>query len=162
MGCARSEPRWISRTVVLTIHADQIRQHGGALGLRDPGLLESALGRAVQRWHYESGADLCALAAAHGVGLAKNHAFLDGNKRTAFQVMYVFLGLNGLRIDAAEPEVVLLMFDVAGSKTGEQELAEWLRHHTGPRCNGNSGRSSGIARSQRRAPACRSLAAEGT
>ncbi len=64
--------------------------------------------------------------------MAKNHAFLDDNKRTAFQVMYVFLGLNGLRIDAAEPEVVLLVFDVAGSKTGEQELAEWLRHHTGP------------------------------
>ena len=78
-------------------------------------------------------ADLCALAAAYGVGLAKNHAFLDGNKRTAFQVMYVFLGLNGLRIDAAEPEVVLLMFDVASGETGEEALAEWLRHRAGPR-----------------------------
>jgi death-on-curing protein len=119
----------VSRAAVRAIHADQIREHGGSLGLRDAGLLESALERPRHRWHYEPTSDLMRLAAAYGYGLARNHAFIDGNKRVAFQVMYVFLGLNGYRISAPEPEVVAIMLSVADGRTDEQALADWLRAH---------------------------------
>ena len=127
------EPRWLSETVVLTVHADQIREHGGSLGLRDGGLLDSALSRPRNRFAYESGSDLCDLAASYGFGIARNHPFVDGNKRVAFQAMYVFLGLNGLRIDAPEEEVVGLMLALASGGLEEPELASWLRDHTSPR-----------------------------
>lgn len=130
MSSEPSAPRWAPRTVVQAIHADQIRQHGGSLGLRDEGLLESALLRPQNRWNYETDTDLAAIAAAYGFGLARNHAFIDGNKRVAFQVMYVFLGLNGHRIVATEPEVVTLMMGVAAGTVGEVTLAGWLRNHT--------------------------------
>lgn len=134
MNSAHPEPRWINRTIIQAIHADQIRQHGGNLGLRDRGLLESALQRAPNRWYYDNTtADLCTLAAAYGFGFAKNHAFIDGNKRVAFQAMYVFLGLNHLRIVASEPEVVHLMLGVADGSIDERHLAEWLKEHTEPR-----------------------------
>jgi len=119
----------VSRAAVRAIHADQIREHGGSLGLRDAGLLESALERPRHRRHYEPTSDLMRLAAAYGYGLARNHAFIDGNKRVAFQVMYVFLGLNGYRISAPEPEVVAIMLSVADGRTDEQALADWLRAH---------------------------------
>src|SRR5690606_24322267 len=90
-----SEPRWLTRRVVLTLHRLQIEEHGGTLGLRDDGLLDSALARPHQKHAYEPESDLVTLAAAYGFGLAKNHAFIDGNKRVAFVAMYVFLGLNG-------------------------------------------------------------------
>ena len=124
------EPRWVGRTLVLAIHADQIRQHGGSLGLRDGGLLESALERPRNRRLYERGADVTRIAAAYGYGLARNHAFVDGNKRVAFQVMYVFLGLNGYLIDATEADVVTLMLGVAEGSVEEEPLADWLRGHT--------------------------------
>ncbi len=115
----RPEPRWLSVAVVRAIHADQVRQHGGHLGVRAAALLESALERA----------DLCDVAAAAGYGIARNHPFVDGNKRVAFQVMYVFLGLNGLRIIAAEPEVVGIMVRVAAGAASEADLVGWLRAH---------------------------------
>ncbi len=130
MSTERPELRWLIQPVVLAIHADQIRQHGGNLGLRDRGLLESALARAPNRWHYDSAADLQNLAATYGFGLANNHPFIDGNKRTAFMAMVVFLGLNGFRLVATEPEVVELMLDVAGGKCDETTLGEWLRLHS--------------------------------
>lgn len=129
----RPEPRWVRRTVVLAIHADQVRRHGDSLGVRDEGLLDSALERTPNCWHYDPGADLAALAAAYGAGIAKNHPFVDGNKRTAFQIMYVFLGLNDLRLVADEPDVVALMLDVAGGGLNESELADWLRARAEPR-----------------------------
>jgi death-on-curing protein len=129
----RREPRWLTPNMVLAIHADQLHQHGGAIGLRDQGLFESALQRPQHRWQYDPKADLCFLAAAYGIGLAKNHAFVDGNKRIPFQAMYVFLGLNGLRIVADELEVVSLMVATAGEVVEEDHLAEWLRQHTHPR-----------------------------
>ena len=125
----REEPRWVSRAVVHAIHVDQIRQHGGSLGLRDEGLLDSALERPRNRWRYDPGSDLARIAAAYGYGLARNHPFVDGNKRVAFQVMYVFLGLNGYRIEAAEPDVVRLVLGVAAGSIEEEPLAEWLRDH---------------------------------
>jgi death-on-curing protein len=125
----RQEPRWVPRRAVDAIHADLIRVHGGSFGVRDEGLLESALNRPRQRWTYDPDADLAACAAAYVVGIAKNHACVDGNKRTAFQVMYVFLGLNGLRLVADEREVVALMLDVATSVLDEAALAAWVRAH---------------------------------
>ena len=127
------EPCWVSRSVVRAIHVDQIRQHGGSFGLRDQGLLESALERPRNRWHYEPDADLIRIASAYGFGLARNHAFVDGNKRVTFQVMYVFLGLNGYRIGATESEVVTFMLGVADGSVEEEALADWLRDHVRPR-----------------------------
>jgi death-on-curing protein len=92
-------------------------------------LLESALDRPKNRYYYDPTADLAVLGAAYAVGIAKNHAFVDGNKRTAFQVMYTFLGVNGLRIEASETAVVRLMVDVATGNIDEAELANWCRAH---------------------------------
>ena len=119
--------RWLARRVVLTLHRLQIEEHGGTLGLRDSGLLDSALARPSQKHAYEPESDLATLAAAYGFGLAKNHAFIDGNKRVAFVAMYVFLGLNGYDLDAPEPEVVTVMESVAASTMDEAALADWLR-----------------------------------
>ena len=128
-----TEPRWLSLAVVRAIHSDQVREHGGSAGLRDAGLLESALARPVNRFQYEEDPDLCDLAAAYGFGIARNHPFVDGNKRVAFQAMYVFLGLNGLRIGAAEEEVVDLILRLARGELDEEDLAGWLRDHVSPR-----------------------------
>jgi death-on-curing protein len=125
-----SEPRWLPSTVVQAIHADQIKQHGGAFGLRDQGLLDSALQRAPNHWRYNPSVDLLLLAALYAVGLAQNHPFIDGNKRTAFQAMYVFLGLNGLRMSASEMDVVRLMREVASGIIKEDDLASWLKENT--------------------------------
>lgn len=125
-----SEPRWLTSTVLLAIHTDQIEAHGGSFGVRDRGLLQSALDRPRNRSHYEPDSDLCLLAAAYGFGIAKNHPFVDGNKRVAFQAMYVFLGLNGLRIEAREEEVVAIMLALASGEVDEAGLSSWLRAHT--------------------------------
>lgn len=125
-------PRWLSRAMVLAMHANQIDHHGGSLGLRDIGLLESALERPRHRLHYDHKADLLNLAAAYGFGLVDSSVFNGGNKRIAFQAMYVFLGLNGLSIEADEPAVVTIMLGVAAGEVSEQDLAEWLREHTAP------------------------------
>jgi death on curing protein len=116
--------------MIRAIHTSQVQEHGGSLGLRDQGLLGSALDRPRNRFHYESEADLFDLAAAYGFGLARNHPFVDGNKRVAFQAMYVFLGLNGLRIEAEETEVVRLILALASGELSEPELADWLRQNT--------------------------------
>ena len=122
-----AEPVWLNRTILEALHADQIREHGGQLGLRDLGLLESALARAQHVWTYEPSTDLPALAAEYGFGLAKNHAFVDGNKRIAFVAMNVFLILNGWEIDAPEPEVVATILRVAEGEMDRTALAAWLR-----------------------------------
>jgi death-on-curing protein len=127
------EPRWVSRAVVDAIHADQISQHGGAVGVRDEMALFSALDRAPNRWHLAPHSELAELAAAYAVGIARNHPFVDGNKRTAFQTMFVFLGLNGLRIVAPQPEIVTLFRDVAAGSVDEAALSEWLRSRSEPR-----------------------------
>jgi len=122
-----TEPTWLTRTIVEALHADQVREHGGQSGLRDLGLLESALARPQHRWTYESKVDLQSLAAEYGFGLAKNHPFLDGNKRIAFVAMNVFLILNGLEIETSEADVVATMVGVAEGRIDESELATWLR-----------------------------------
>ena len=127
------EPRWLAVVHILAIHSDQIRAHGGSLGLRDRSLLESALDRPRNRLRYEPDSDLPALAAAYGFGLANNHPFDDGNKRVAFQSMYLFLGLNGFRIEAPEEEVVAVVRSLASGDVDESGLADWLRQHITPR-----------------------------
>jgi len=128
-----TEPRWLARLHILAVHSDQIQAHGGSLGLRDRGLLESALERPRNRFHYEPTSDLPSLAASYGFGIAKNHPFVDGNKRVAFQAMYLFLGLNGLRIDASEEEVVPTTLSLASGDLDGPGLAAWLRDHVTPR-----------------------------
>ena len=126
------EPRWLAVVHLLAIHSDQIQAHGGSLGLRDRGLLEAALERPRNRLHYEPDSDLPALAAAYGFGLANNHP-VDGNKRVAFQSMYLFLGLNGFRVDAPEEEVVDVVLSFASGDVDESDLADWLRQRITPR-----------------------------
>lgn len=127
------EPRWLSRRTLEAVHRELIQEHGGAYGVRDEGLIESALARPRNRLAYADAAvDLADLAAAYGYGLARNHGFVDGNKRAAFMGMYVFTGLNGFEIDAPEPEVVRLMEGVAGGEMSEPKLAGWIREHLAP------------------------------
>ena len=121
-----AEPRWLTREQIEAIHQEQLREHGGSPGVRDEGLLQSAMNRARNKFVYGE-TDLAVLAAAYAFGIAKNHAFVDGNKRTAFQATYVFLGLNGLDLDAAEPEVVDVMNRLASGKLTEAAFADWLR-----------------------------------
>jgi death-on-curing protein len=123
------EPRWLTRSIVQAIQADQVRQHGGSPGLRDEGLLESALDRPINKLRYEPESDLSKIAAAYGFGLVRNHPFVDGNKRVAFQAMYVFLGLNGFRLEADETEVVTLVLSLAAGDIDEAALTDWLRNH---------------------------------
>lgn len=121
------EPRWVPRRVVDAAHLDQLREHGGLPGVRDNNALEAALARARQKWHYQPEIDLAALAAAYAFGLAKAHAFSDGNKRTAFLAAMIFLGLNGRDLDATEEEVVTMMVSLAAGHLDEDALAAWMR-----------------------------------
>lgn len=116
----------MDRAVVGVIHHDQLQQHGGGYGVRDEGLIESALARPRNKWAYEPSSDLATLAAAYGYGLTKNHPFVDGNKRVAFMVMYTFLGLNGCELNAREEEVVTVMRELAAGDRTEAALASWL------------------------------------
>ena len=124
-----AEPTWISATIAQFIHDDQIAAHGGAYGLLNAGMLESALARPLNLYSYQQ-ADLFSLAAAYGYGIAKNHAFIDGNKRTAFMVMFTFLQVNGWRLVVPEPEVVVTMQQVADGTVTESLLANWLRENS--------------------------------
>jgi death-on-curing protein len=120
-----SEPIWISETVALAIHEDQIAQHGGRAGLRDENLLSASLARPRHLYTYGE-PTIFELAAAYGYGLAKNHPFVDGNKRTAFMVLYTFLGLNGYSLEVPEREVVGMMEGVAADEKSQDVLAGWL------------------------------------
>jgi len=124
------EPGWLSRAVIGIIHTNQIREHGGSFGVREEGLIESALDRLRNKWAYEEGVDLADLAAAYGYGLVKNHGFVDGNKRVAFMTVYTFLGVNDHELDVSEPEVVQVMLDLAASNLTEPEFAAWIRAHS--------------------------------
>lgn len=120
--------RWISRQALELLHGESLAEHGGAPGLRDEGLLESALARPINLAAYEE-PDVAALAACYGVGLAKNHAFVDGNKRAAFLSVGLFLALNGYRLKATQVEATLTMLSVAASEIDEERFAEWIRTH---------------------------------
>ena len=128
-----AEPRWVDRIVVDAVHLDLVREHGGLHGTRDEDALESALARPRRRWEYDEDSDLTAMAAAYGFGLARDLPYDDGNKRIAFVVMGVFLGLNGSRLRAHEEEVVAVMLELAAGTLSEDALAQWVRTHSAAR-----------------------------
>jgi death-on-curing protein len=121
-----SEPVWLPVDLVLSIHDEQLREFGGPPGLRDRGLLESALARPLNKFGYGS-SDLAELAAAYAFGLARNHAFVDGNKRIAFLAMVTFLGLNDIEFVVPEAEAVVIMLGVAADEIDEHGLTRWIR-----------------------------------
>lgn len=123
------EPKWISKEIAIAIHERQLAEHGGISGVRDAALLESALDRAKNTHAYNSNADICDLAAAYGYGIAKNHAFLDGNKRTALVVTRTFLLLNGYNIEASREEKYTTFINLANGELSEEAFAVWIRKH---------------------------------
>lgn len=129
---SRREPRWLSRLVVDAIQTDQIREHGGLLGVRDENALESALARPQQKWAYADRPDLALLAASYGFGLVRSHPYRDGNKRIGFLAMVTFLGVNGHDLEPTDAEVVREMLALAAGTRSEDDLAEWIRAHLKP------------------------------
>lgn len=124
--------RWIDRAVLVAVHEMQLAEHGGGAGLRDAALLESALARPLNLASYGE-PDAAALAAAYGYGIARNHAFIDGNKRTALVAAELFLRLNGWQLVVTDADCVLTMLAVATGELTETEFADWLRAHAAPR-----------------------------
>lgn len=120
--------RWASKTALLLLHGESLAEHGGAAGLRDEGLLESALPRPVNLSAYGH-PDVADLAASYAVGLARNHPFIDGNKRAAFLAVGLFLAANGWRLVATPAEATLAMLAVAAGELDEAAFAAWLRLH---------------------------------
>ncbi len=129
MAKRRQEPRWLTRLVVDAIHNDQLREHGGLPGVRDENVLESALVRPQQKWHYDNATDLASLAAAYAFGFVKNHPYRDGNKRIGFLTLVTFLGINSVEFDAAEADIVVTIVSLADGTTSEEQLAQWIRQH---------------------------------
>ena len=121
--------RWIDRRALELLHDESLAMHGGASGLRDEGLLESALARPLNLAAYGS-PEVWELAASYGVGLAKNHAFVDGNKRAAFLAVGLFLALNGYRLTAPQADATLTMLAVAAGQMDEVTFGRWLRQHS--------------------------------
>lgn len=132
MSRAAANPPWVwlDAEVLMAVHDEQLAEHGGASGLRDRGLFESALAPPRNLAAYED-PDVAALAAAYGIGLARNHPFIDGNKRTAFIAVELFLALNGHALAAADADCVLTMLGVASGDITEPQFAAWLRAHAG-------------------------------
>jgi death on curing protein len=126
-----TEPEWLELDIVLDFHAEQLALFGGADGIRDLALLESALGRPLNKFAYGE-ADLAVLAAAYGFGIARNHPFVDGNKRTAFASVIVFLGLNGIELDAPPETATAVMLSLAAGEIGEDDLAKWIAGNSRP------------------------------
>ena len=124
--------RFVSRRALELLHDESLAEHGGRSGLRDEGLLESALARPHQLLAYDE-PDAAALAAAYGFGLIRNHAFVDGNKRVAFLATGLFLGLNGHRLVTSQVDATLTMVALAAGDLTEDEFAQWLRTHIQPR-----------------------------
>jgi death-on-curing protein len=124
--------RWVDRQALLLLHDDSLAEHGGASGIRDEGLLDAALARPLNLVAYGS-PDVADLAACYGVGLAKNRAFVDGNKRAAFLAVGLFLALNGQRLHTTQVDATEVMLAVAAGALDEAGLAIWLRSHIRPR-----------------------------
>jgi death on curing protein len=126
------EREWVAPAAVLAIHDEQIAEHGGAAGVRDLGLLESALARPQHLATYDPEADVAGLAAAYAFGIARNHPFVDGNKRTALVVLELFLEINGHALAADDADCVATMLALAAGDLGEGALADWVRQHLAP------------------------------
>ncbi len=122
------EPIWLQKNVVIAFHEMMLAEHGGLMGMRDEGLLDSALGRPINQYFYES-ATLPELGAAYAFGIIRNHPFLDGNKRTAFVSMKTFLMRNGFRLELLKKEAVATFMDLAAGHVKESELATWIERY---------------------------------
>jgi death-on-curing protein len=123
------EPRWIDPRALLLLHSASLAEHGGPEGVRDEGRLASALDRPRNKLGYEPNSDICDLAAAYAFGLARNHPFHDGNKRSAFLAAGLFLALNGYRLIADQMEAIQTMLDLAAGQLTEDSFADWVRQH---------------------------------
>jgi death-on-curing protein len=126
-----TEPRWLPKDLILAVHNRQLAEHGGGAGVRDEGLLESALARPQNLFAYGE-SDVAVLAAAYAFGIAKNHPFVDGNKRTAFVACELFLAANGHELAASDEECLAMMLGLAASEVSEAEFAAWLRENVQP------------------------------
>ncbi|WP_291835941.1 type II toxin-antitoxin system death-on-curing family toxin [Brevundimonas sp.] len=124
------QPRWLAKADVIQLHDYVLARTGGSPGLRDEGLLESALARPLNRWSYEAVEDIRDLSATYAVGLAKNHPFVDGNKRAAFLGMGLFLELNGWRLTATDDDATATFYALAASQIDEPTLAAWIRDNS--------------------------------
>ena len=133
MSDAPQEPIWLSTTQVRMLHAESLRLFGGSPGLRDEGLLESALGRPQHLHAYGDAPSVFDLAAAYGHGLAKNHAFVDGNKRVALLAIRAFLFRNGYAFQPDQVETVTTMEGLAAGTVDQEMLAAWIRDNASPR-----------------------------
>jgi death-on-curing protein len=120
------EPFWLSRQMIVAIHDEQLAIHGGADGLRDEGMLESALDRPRNKWTYEQ-AELAELAAAYAFGIARNHPCVDGNKRTSLLALYTFLGVNGVDFIVPEADAAAIILSLAAGEVSEASLARWIK-----------------------------------
>ena len=125
----KREPKWIDKKALLLLHDESLSLFGGARGIRDEGLLDSALGRPVNKYLYESITDLAELAAAYAYGVAKNQAFVDGNKRAAFLSMGLFLTINGKRLRAKQVDAIHVILALAAGELPDAELATWIKLH---------------------------------
>jgi len=125
------EPIWLIKAVVLAFHEEQLAEHGGRVGLREESLLDSALDRPKNQFLYDQ-PDIFQLAAAYGYGLAKNHPFLDGNKRMSLVACETFLNLNGFELLATDQDVLAVWLALAGGGLTEVDLAQWLRTNSSP------------------------------
>lgn len=124
----RLEPTWVREAVALAVHDRQLAEHGGGIGLRDAGGLDSALARPRNRWEYGED-DFAVLTAAYAFGIARNHPFADGNKRTAWVVANLFLDLNGFELTFDEADAIDTVERLAAGELSEDELADWFRGH---------------------------------
>ena len=122
---------WLSRQIVVAIHDEQLAEHGGAVGVRDEGLLDSALARPLNRAGYANPDG--ELAALYALGIARNHPFVDGNKRTAFAAMVLFLSLNGMPLVADEADAAITMLQMAAHDVSDEEFIGWVRAHSAQR-----------------------------
>ena len=128
MSTAANPWRWLDADVIHAVHEEQLAEHGGGTGVRDANLLASALARPEQLAHYGS-PDVADLAASYGFGLSRNHPFIDGNKRTAFVAVELFLALNGYELAVTDGECVIRMLKLASGELPEVDFAEWIRQN---------------------------------
>jgi death-on-curing protein len=124
-----TEPVWVEKEALLLLHDKSLARFGGIEGMRDEGLLDSALARARNAFHYDGLRDVAGLSASYAFGLAKNHPFADGNKRAAFMAVGLFVGVNGLELNAEPVDAIRAVVALAGGEIGEGEFAAWLRLH---------------------------------
>ncbi len=120
---------WLSRQLILAVHDEQLAEHGGALGVRDEGLLDSALARPLNRAGHGN-PDIAELGALYGIAIARNHPFVDGNKRTAYVALESFLLLNGCRFPVSDAEAVVVMLAMASGEIDDAEFIDWVRANT--------------------------------